>query len=250
MKNVLLILVLPLVLTACSKEKSDAAEESAQLRIVYNLKAGAAPLQLNTTYSNTWGEDFIVSVFKFYTGHYRMVRSDGKELPAGEPPYYLSDASRAPSLEILATIPAGRYAALKWVVGVDSARNVSGVQSGALDPANGMFWTWNTGYIYAKMEGHSEVSSATGNVMEYHIGGFRWPNSAIVEMEVQQEEELVLDQGQTLTVTLDADILKWFDGAYPLRIADDPVCTTPGPLAKNIAGNYSGMFTVTNIRTD
>jgi hypothetical protein len=35
--------------------------------------------------------------------------------------------------------------AIKFLLGVDSLKNVSGIQTGALDPAKGMFWTWNTG---------------------------------------------------------------------------------------------------------
>ena len=37
-------------------------------------------------------------------------------------------------------------------LGVDSLRNVTGVQTGALDPAMDMYWTWNTGYVMAKLE--------------------------------------------------------------------------------------------------
>jgi hypothetical protein len=44
---------------------------------------------------------------------------------------------------------------IRFLLGVDSARNVSGIQTGALDPARGMFWTWNSGYVMAKIEGSS-----------------------------------------------------------------------------------------------
>jgi hypothetical protein len=58
-------------------------------------------------------------------------------------------------------------------LGVDSIRNVSGIQTGALDPLKGMFWTWNSGYVMAKLEGSSESSNSAGNRFTYHIGGFR-----------------------------------------------------------------------------
>ena len=52
-------------------------------------------------------------------------------------------------------MPAGNYNSLSFLLGVDSMHNVSGAQTGALDPANDMFWTWNSGYVMAKMEGAS-----------------------------------------------------------------------------------------------
>ncbi|WP_316930094.1 MbnP family protein, partial [Hymenobacter sp. IS2118] len=48
----------------------------------------------------------------------------------------------ASQLLALKDIPVGDYQSVSFTVGVDSARNVAGAQTGALDPNNGMFWTW------------------------------------------------------------------------------------------------------------
>jgi hypothetical protein len=63
---------------------------------------------------------------------------------------------------------------MEFMIGVDSARNNSGAQTGALDPTNGMFWSWSTGYIMAKFEGTSAQSPAAANALKFHIGGFIW----------------------------------------------------------------------------
>ena len=57
----------------------------------------------------------------------------------------------------LADIPNGEYTKVNYTIGVDAARNTEGAQDGALDLVNGMFWSWNTGYIFMKMEGLGEL---------------------------------------------------------------------------------------------
>lgn len=59
--------------------------------------------------------------------------------------------------------------------GVDSLLQVSGVQSGALDPLKGMYWTWQTGYIQFKMEGIlSKDTLGEGLIpIQLHLGGFQ-----------------------------------------------------------------------------
>jgi hypothetical protein len=66
-------------------------------------------------------------------------------------------------------VPAGTYTGMYLTMGVDSARNVSGAQEGALDPANGMFWSWTSGYIMIKAEGLSPQGA--GGSFTYHL---RW----------------------------------------------------------------------------
>jgi hypothetical protein len=133
------------------------------------------------------------------------------------------------------------------MVGVDSARNVSGAQTGALDPANGMFWTWNTGYIMAKLEGNAPTSPS--GTFEYRIGGFKEPDNVI------KKPTLLFPFGQTLDlkpertseITVSANINSWFYNPHDIKFNQTPVCTSPGSLAKQIAENYSKMFTVDSV---
>ncbi len=240
-------MTLLLVVSACRKEKNDSPDPIATIGIRINLKAGTVPFKLQQPYTNNWEEPFTVSVFKFYTGLYELRDNNGNaHITKGEA-YFLADAAVASSLEINTTVTPGHYTQLKFILGVDSARNVSGIQSGALDPIHGMFWTWNSGYIYAKMEGNSTVSTAINKMIEYHIGGFRWPYSAINEIVLDLGESVMVEKDQHLNIELDADIQQWFQGEYPLQISETPVCTTPGERAHKISRNYKNMFSVTNI---
>jgi hypothetical protein len=68
------------------------------------------------------------------------------------------------------------------LLGVDSATNVSGAFGGDLDPTNGMYWTWQSGYINVKVEGRSPA--APGGVFELHLGGYAAPHATAQWVEL------------------------------------------------------------------
>ena len=81
------------------------------------------------------------------------------------------------------------------MIGVDSARNTSGAQLGALDPANSMFWSWNSGYIFVRMEGNSPQSTQPYNKLQFHIGGFKGATNCI-KGEFDFSEETLRDSAE------------------------------------------------------
>jgi hypothetical protein len=46
---------------------------------------------------------------------------------------------------------------------------------GDLDPALGMYWAWNTGYIQCRLEGNSVSSKGKKGKFEFHLGGYSAP---------------------------------------------------------------------------
>ena len=55
------------------------------------------------------------------------------------------------------------------------ASNVAGAIGGTLDPINGMYWAWNSGYVNFKIEGTSTLSNARKNAFKFHLGGYQHP---------------------------------------------------------------------------
>jgi hypothetical protein len=68
---------------------------------------------------------------------------------------------------------------ISLLFGIDSAIQVAGVGTGALDPLRGMYWTWQTGYVQWKMEGAIRVDGIESQ-LELHLGGFDGPANAQV----------------------------------------------------------------------
>ena len=73
---------------------------------------------------------------------------------------------------------------IRFLTGIDSAIQIRGVQSGALDPLNGMYWTWQSGYIHTKIEAALEKDNHKKQV-ELHLGGYRFPNNTIRSSKVK-----------------------------------------------------------------
>jgi hypothetical protein len=65
-------------------------------------------------------------------------------------------------------------------VGIQAAIQTAGVFTGDLDPINGMYWAWNTGFISVKCVGVvMNVKSGTQQKFEYHLGGYQAPFACI-----------------------------------------------------------------------
>lgn len=209
--------------------------------IHFKNQVGSKLLYLDSTYTNPHGEAFTVRIFRYYISHLYVLSNKGKTYMPSDA-YFLVDEGKQASKTITLWVPFPIIQSIGFTIGVDSSRNVSGVQTGALDPANGMFWTWNSGYIMAKLEGSSPVSKAPQNGFTYHIGGFRNGENAARRLSLVLPKTISATKD---TVIIKADVNAWFNGVHPLKIADQPSIMTPGPQAMQIADNYSKMFSIT-----
>jgi len=82
---------------------------------------------------------------------------------------WLLDLADSASLDQQMSRPVNNKISLLF--GIDSAIQVGGVGTGALDPLRGMYWTWQTGYVQWKMEGAIRVDGLE-SPLELHLGGF------------------------------------------------------------------------------
>ncbi|KQR67408.1 MbnP family protein [Pedobacter sp. Leaf176] len=178
----LLALLCPIILLSSCKKSDDeiTANPKSSFTIEFEHQVNGAVLALNTTtYKNAKGEDFKINVFKYYVSNIRLSKADGTAYLVPES-YYLIDESKSESKFItINKVPTGDYTKIEYTIGVDYALNFAGAQTGALDPINGMFWTWNSGYIFVKLEGTSPQSTAANNALTFHIGGVIDPNNTI-----------------------------------------------------------------------
>lgn len=233
-----------LVLAGCKKDSNQ--RDAATVKVKVEHMSGVNPLILGTTSNTAPGDPIIINVFKYYLSNFSVVYDDFSEEKIAET-YFLIDESNAASKNISFVMPEGNVKELRFWIGVDSTRNVSGVQTGALDPANAMFWTWNSGYIFAKMEGRSFVSPAPLQAVTYHIGGFRTGQNALRQVSIPFSTSLPITAGSNFTIVLRADAMKWFSGVSNVSIATESYTMEPGPLALKIADNYAKMFSLKEV---
>jgi hypothetical protein len=217
---------------------------------------GTQELKLNDTqYTNAAGEKFNVTTFNYFVSNIRFERKDGSEyIVPRDSTYYLIKQSAPSSKNIKLRVPEGEYTAVAFIIGVDSVMSTSDLthRTGALDISggmlDGMYWTWNSGYLFVKLEGNSEQAKAdmTGqHKFRYHIGGYggyKKPSLNNIKKVRLNLVGLTNRDGQ-VTVIIQADVLKIFDGPKQLRIADNSTVMF-GDQSKVVADNYSRMFSI------
>jgi hypothetical protein len=66
-------------------------------------------------------------------------------------------------------------------VGIGAELQTAGVFTGALDPINGMYWAWNSGFISVKCVGEfSNLKTGLTQTFEFHLGGYQAPFACIM----------------------------------------------------------------------
>ena len=242
-------------LASCKKDDTPEYNPNikADLTVEFDNIAGAADLQLNTgTYTNSSGENFKVTKLKYYVSNFKLTNVDGSVYTVPQDScYFLVDESDASTHEPLLHVPEGEYKTLSFVLGVDSLRNTMDVshRTGALDPTGAgadMYWTWNSGYIFFKMEGTS-ASSPMGGMFQYHIGGFGGYSSPTINniktitLDLTAKGTPKVKSGKDTNIHLMVDVLKMFTGTTNVSIAAHPMVMFD-PYSTNIAGNYANMI--------
>lgn len=81
---------------------------------------------------------------------------------------------------------------LRFTFGIDSLTHSLGVLGGDLDPMFGHYWTWQSGYIFLKIEGTSPNCPGRKNRFQFHIGGYQVPFVAFQTLEIPFKETYVL----------------------------------------------------------
>jgi hypothetical protein len=192
-------------------------------------------------YKTSAGQSYSIDNFKYYISNIRLKRKESQIAFANN--YFLITEEDSLSQTITLAVEEGKYDSLVFLVGVDSLHNCSGAQSGALDPVNGMFWAWNSGYIFLKLEGKSAASPERGHLFEYHIGGYKAGQNAMREISLPLSS-LKIAESKTNIIRVEVDIAKLFEGPESIDIAKTPVVADPGQRAVMIAENYKKMFSI------
>jgi len=207
--------------------------------------ANQQPLVLvDSAYQNAMGEAYQPTRLKYYISNLELLSNTAK--PRRIKSVHLIDAADPQNIYI--DTYTAEYNRVSFTIGVDSALNCSGTQSGALDPVNGMFWTWNTGYIYFKMEGYSAASANDLQKIEYHIGGYTGPYKANRKVELNLPQPLLIEAGKSSVININVDLDQFWVGKSKINIATNALIMSPGPLAAAAADNLPSMFSVGRIQ--
>lgn len=235
-----ILLALSATLSSCKKD--DVIEGNGDTSLELEHVWGGAAFALNQDYTTESNQTVKFTKLKYLTSNYVFIKDDGSEYAVPES-YYLTDAATASStLLSIKNIPSGDYKGLRFIVGVDSARNTSGAQEGALATTNDLYWSWNTGYVFFKAEGSSPQSPMG---FTYHVGGFKGATAAQRTITLDfGSSRLQVRKGKEVEVHAQVDIKKFFTG---VDVSTTNMVHMPGADAMKLADNYATLFSFEHV---
>lgn len=254
MRILLIITALSLIVTACKKTEAvkplplpELNDSSGYLEIHVANMVDNLPLIAGTSYTTANNDTFSVNKLLYYISNIKLHTSTGFTYVEPES-YYLIDFTKPGSLHLMVKgVPKAKYTSISFLIGVDHQRSTSGAQTGALDPANNMFWDWNTGYVNAKLEGYSPQSTAFLNKIVYHIGGHIGKFNGLRSVDLPFNDTANVYPSHTPVLNLKSDIGKWFSGTSILPIANYNTVTSLTQENEDMANNIATMVNVTSI---
>jgi len=204
--------------------------------IVFENIVDGQPVEFgNLSYTNEAGNTYSVDMLKYYISNLVFVKFDNSLYPLSN--YELIDETFDTSKTFMVSLPVGDYKKIKFLMGVDSTRSVSGAQAGELDPLFGMFWDWNTGYVYLKHEGTFIDAFGDTLPLVYHFGG--------MEALTLQELNLTLPVSQeTRIIKISFNLNKLYRNPNTIDFNNNNIHSGGANWITSIRENVTGVFAV------
>lgn len=265
-KFIAFIITIGVLLFSCKKEEKSSpvnVDKLGYITIKFDSQVGDLNLFPDSPfYFNTFNQNYSISKLSYFISNIVFVREDSSTYTIPQDSsYFLIQESEYESKILRLRVPEGDYVKVRFMIGVDSLRSTKSIneRTGDLDIAGAaanMYWTWNSGYIFMKMEGTYDDPTdtiATRQPFQFHIGGFGPPinNIRIAEVDFREyvasvrqwkgslwpEVHIYVDASKVITGTTNIDFTK---NAYVMY----------SPYSLNISNNYVNMFTLAHVHDE
>lgn len=179
-----LALIAVSTLTACKKKTTEEPAKpvapAANVDLQFSNEVDGMPIEFGKMqYTNAAGNLYQIDLLKYYITNVKLYKADSSFINLEN--YDLINAADPTTCVVNGlNIPNGTYTKIVFNVGIPQDRNHTGAQDGDLEPAKGMIWDWNTGYVFFKHEGKFKNSSNQTKSLVFHFATDR--AFTIVEM--------------------------------------------------------------------
>jgi hypothetical protein len=167
-----------------------------EIAVNFRLMYGSSDLLLTDSSFSTQENDHLkISSLRFYVSKIQFLQ-DHKLVLEEKNSFHLVDAAIKRSQQILiSTKKKIAVDEIRFQLGIDSLTNVSGALGGALDPTQGMYWAWQSGYINFKLEGSSDYCNTRKNEFQFHLGGYQSGYNAlqVITLPIYSSDAIVIE---------------------------------------------------------
>lgn len=229
----LLSLVAMLVFDGCKRPYD---EELGKIQVNIKATMNGAPFVVGEIYTNEMGDRFRADLFKSYISNFKAIKTTGEEVNIRD--IYLANFDE-PNVIVVEVEP-GTYSGFRYGIGVpeeinkdtDPSQYANDHPLSALG-SEGMFWTWNSGYIFTTFEGKADTLD-TENVEPLHPFAYHCGEDFLY---IQKDEEMLFDvevcQTKRFNLVFEVDKF-WYSDEDEIDVAVDYLTHTSGnvPLAE------------------
>ncbi len=230
------VLLIAFSFSACKKDK-------AVIVLEFKGKVGNNNLLLADSKFNT-GNNYRVNIemLKFYLSNITLVKEDNSEVLLQDVALvdfqnnHTTDTDNGESIVI--ETETGNFKAIKMGFGVDGTKNNADpsvyTEDEPLSVYQGMHWSWNTGYIFMKLEGRFDTDITAATLSEnylYHTGLNDLYTTAVFNKNFQ------LKGNETTVIKFNIDAAEIFHGANEsIDLSAENFTHTTGnvPLAEKV----------------
>ncbi len=209
------------------------AQISDSLKINIQFNFANSKIELNEKYVSKKNDTLTIESIKFYLSNVALNYKDKSSFNEANS-YHLVDIEKPESQIFTIKNDAKKeIESITFSIGIDSTASVSGALSGALDPSNGMYWAWQSGYINMKIEGNSNSCKTRKNAFHFHVGGYLEPYYAIRKININCNNNNNID--------LIIDLAKLFN---EIKLSETNSIMIPGKESMKIADLTSKIFSI------
>jgi hypothetical protein len=141
-----------------------------QKSFILDATLGNEPVQCGKWKVDSKSDSLQVNRCAMYMSNLQFFEN-GKPLTAPEKPILINFCNGAFEFK---QVPQNADS-VAFSVGIDSLIQTAGAMGGDLDPVNGMYWTWQSGYIHVKVDAQTSLLTNDLNTIVCHLGGYSAP---------------------------------------------------------------------------
>jgi hypothetical protein len=238
-------LAMSLALSLSSCREPDVEPLPGRVVLTADFTFGGEAVELGATAADHLGHNLRLEGFRCYFGSVEALTEDGRVELADVELYNTGDSAWW-SWEL----PAGEYTGLRLGMGVPAEMNAD------IDPSiyafnhplgvaesGGMFWTWNTGYMFTRLEGKADLTGGENfdTPFAFHVGGD--PFFGVLATD----ESFTVEQCSAVGFRLRGELLDGLSGTDDsIDLAVDAITHTGDnmPLAERYNALYLASLTV------
>ncbi|MBL8000081.1 MAG: hypothetical protein JNL32_15775 [Candidatus Kapabacteria bacterium] len=187
------------------------------------------------------------SRIKFLLSNVELLKENGTSQKVEG--YGLIDCSKDTGNYVSASVPAGSYSGIRFLVGLDSTVNFGNPNQWAvthpLSPArNKMYWDWQLGYIFMVLEGDYQKVLGGWDGFSYHIALLE--NGTTITIN---KPFTVGANGATIPVGFEVNELFKNPNTFFIDGSNNFDHSTPGsPIIRALTQNMKDAFTIGTVR--